>query len=188
MTKLSHQANINTVAIQTNLSCSIDWITDADLGSIAFWTTYHPGETPTEKFIEKIHQLERMGARYSVGVVGMHEHFDDIEMLRNALPENAYIWVNAYKRVENYYTPEQVEQLVRVDPLFELNNQVYPSKGRACYAGEKAISVLADGTARRCHFIDTKIGNIYEDGFEQSLYVTSRALLRVAGVISGIAI
>jgi hypothetical protein len=31
------------------------------------------------------------------------------------------------------------------------------------------ISVDGDGTARRCHFIGTPIGNIYEPGFEQAL-------------------
>ena len=43
------------------------------------------------------------------------------------------------------------------------------SQGRACHAGETAISVIADGTARRCHFLPAPIGNIYDDDFEAAL-------------------
>ena len=43
------------------------------------------------------------------------------------------------------------------------------SQGRACHAGETAISVIADGTARRCHFLPAPIGNIYDEDFEATL-------------------
>ncbi len=167
--RLSHAPNIPTVAIQTNLSCSVDWIKEAKLESAAFWTTFHPGETARPKFLKKIRQLQAAGARYSVGVVGLLEHLEEIESLRRDLPEEAYLWVNAYKREPDYYRDDQAARFLSVDPFFELNNRTYESFGRPCRAGEKVISVLADGTARRCHFIAAPIGNIYDAGFEEAL-------------------
>lgn len=168
--QLSHAPNVPTVAIQTNLSCSLDWVSECDLQSVAFWATYHPGETDRRAFVEKICALESMQARYSVGVVGVRAHFDEIERLRADLPASAYLWINAEESIQGCYSDAEIERLVAVDPLFELNNRSYPSLGRACAAGETAISVRADGEARRCHFIDTPIGNIYEEGFEAALF------------------
>jgi MoaA/NifB/PqqE/SkfB family radical SAM enzyme len=169
MVRLSRAANVASVAIQTNLSCSVDWIADCDLTSAALWTTYHPGEVDRATFVAKILELETMRARYSVGVVGLKEHLDEIEALRRELPDAAYLWVNAYKRAADYYDDVELERLVAVDPWFELNNRDYASRGRACHAGETVISVLADGTARRCHFLKEPIGNIYSADFEAAL-------------------
>ena len=169
MVRLSHSANVGTVAIQTNLSCALGWVADADLETMAFWTTYHPGETERASFVEKINELHAAGARYSVGVVGLIAHLDEIERLREDLPDEAYLWVNAYKREPNYYSQRQLERLVAVDPFFELNNRSYASLGRLCRGGESVISVSADGTVRRCHFLDGPLGNIYQDDFERLL-------------------
>ncbi|MGF7146746.1 hypothetical protein FHS96_000355 [Sphingomonas zeicaulis] len=169
ITRLSHAPHVQTVAVQTNLSTPIDWIADCDRRSAAFWTTYHPGETNRPRFLERIHAMEAMGVRYSVGVVALRQHFDEIERLRADLPANAYLWINAEEALQGCYTEAEVERLVAVDPLFELNNRAWPSLGRPCAAGETAISVRGDGEARRCHFVDTPIGNIYDEAFEQAL-------------------
>lgn len=167
--RLSHGKNIGTVAIQTNLSCSLDWIAECDTQKAAFWVTYHPSQTERGRFLKRIERLQALGVRYSVGVVGSRAHFDEIEYLRAALPEGTYLWINAEEALKRRYLPSEVERLVAIDPLFELNNIAYRSKGRACAAGETVISVSGDGKARRCHFIDTPIGNIYDDGFEAAL-------------------
>jgi MoaA/NifB/PqqE/SkfB family radical SAM enzyme len=170
MIALSHREHIETVAIQTNLSCSIDWIGRADLSKLALWATYHPGETPRAAFLEKIHALEDAGARYSVGIVALREHFEAIEALRRDLPSTAYLWINAESRIRGQYTQAEVERLVAIDPYFELNNRTYASKGQACGAGETAISVDGEGRAKRCHFTDEGIGNIYHADFASRLF------------------
>lgn len=169
MQRLSHTANVDTIAIQTNLSCSIDWVTRCDLSRIALWTTYHPGETPRGNFLEKIHHLQSIGTRYSVGVVAIRESFNEIEALRKDLPPEAYLWINAEESLQGKYTNAEIERLVAIDPLFELNNRTYVTKGLACYAGETVLSILPDGTARRCHFVDEALGNIYAPDFFTSL-------------------
>ncbi len=169
LTALSHAAAIKDVAIQTNLSCSIDWIKQCDLGKAAFWITWHPDQTPYDSFLEKIYALEEMGVRYSVGVVGMKHHFKAIKQFRAALPAKTYFWINAYKDKPDYYSPEDLKFLTQIDPLFLKNYKDYNSYGKACHTGNTVISVLADGTATRCHFIKTPLGNIYQEGFEDCL-------------------
>jgi len=169
MTRLSHLPQIETIAVQTNLSCSVNWLGDADLNHIALWCTYHPGETDRAAFLRKIHHLEEMGARYSVGTVGVRDALPDIEDLRRDLPPKAYLWVNAYRTPPHRYSPDDIARITAIDPLFKLNTRTYPTKGRACWAGETAISVTADGTAHRCHFIPEKIGNIYAEDIDQAL-------------------
>lgn len=167
--RLSHLPHVTTVAIQTNLSCDTGWLRDCDLGTAAFWVTYHPTEITRARFVAKIRELENLGARYSVGVVGDPAALEEIEGLKEDLPSNAYLWVNAMTGRAIRYTPEQVARLTEIDPLFALNIRPHRSRGRACFAGETVISVGADGTATRCHFIKTPIGNIYDPAFEQAL-------------------
>ncbi len=167
--RLSLMANVATVAVQTNLSCSVGWLERCDLRTAALWISYHPSETPRARFLHKIWRLATMDVRHSVGVVGLREHFGEIEALRRELPRHTYLWINAFKRAPGYYTVGEVERLTGVDPLFELNNRDYSCRGRACRAGETVIAVAADGTARRCHFLPGPIGNIYAPGFETTL-------------------
>lgn len=169
MVRLSHAGNLRMVAIQTNLSCPIDWIESCDTTKVAFWATFHPGQTARAKFLEKLARLDTMDVRYSVGVVGRRDFFDEIEALRAALPSSVYLWINAERSLQGRYKPHEIERLAAIDPLFELNDRLYRSRGRACAAGETAIAVDGDGVARRCHFIETPIGNIYDENFEDAL-------------------
>jgi MoaA/NifB/PqqE/SkfB family radical SAM enzyme len=169
MRRLSHLAHVERVAIRTNLSCSLDWVADCDLEKVAFWCTYHPGEIARETFLDQCRALERIGARHSVGIVGLREHSSKIDALRAALPPETYLWVNAYKRIADYCAPDEIERITAVDPLFERNLKVYQSPGRAWRAGEEAITVDGDGDVRRCHFVRDVIGNLYDENFEQVL-------------------
>lgn len=170
MIRLSHLAHIGTVAIQTNLSRSPDWASEADPARIAFWVTWHPTETPLAPFLARLAVLDRLGIGYSVGVVAVRTHFDAIARLRAKLPPHVYLWINAEESLQGQYSPAEVERLVAIDPLFELNNRAYASAGLSCGAGHSSITVRGDGSAWRCHFVETPIGNIYAPDFEQALY------------------
>ena len=67
LTELSQLPHIRRVAIQTNLSCRTDWLADADPATLALWCTYHPGQTPYDRFLAKCHELADRGIRFSVG-------------------------------------------------------------------------------------------------------------------------
>ncbi|EEF59509.1 STM4011 family radical SAM protein [Pedosphaera parvula] len=167
--ELSHLPHVKKIAIQTNLSCRLDWIEDCNKSRIALWTTFHPSEITRKRFVAQCHKLDQRGVRYSVGVVGLKEHASEIDELRRELAPNVYLWINAYKRVPDYYTPELIKRFTSIDPLFPVNNTRHPSAGLECHAGESVISVDGEGVIRRCHFIRDPIGNIYEPGFEKVL-------------------
>lgn len=163
MVRLSHAPGVRRVAAQTNLSMKLDWLADADLDTLALWATWHPGQCELERFVRQSGRLRAMGVRHSVGVVGLREHFEAIEALRRALPEGTSLWVNAYKRVEGYYSASERAWLRSIDPRFD-DNRAYVSRGLACWGGETHFSVDGEGTVRRCHFVAEPLGSLYDDG------------------------
>lgn len=169
LARLSCLPHVEKVAIQTNLSCRLDWVEACDKSRLALWATYHPGEVSRERFLAQCREADARGIRFSVGVVGLKEHTAEIEALRRALPPHIYLWINAYKRVPDYYSEAEIQALTQIDPLFPLNNQRHPSRGRSCRTGASVLSVDGDGNLRRCHFIRDTIGNLYQSGWEAAL-------------------
>ena len=169
LTILSHAPNVEQVAIQSNISGSLAWTGEADRSRLGLWATFHPGEVTPEHFLARTRELDAAGVRYSVGVVGKKRHLPAIEAMRVVLPPPVYLWVNAYKVGEGYYSPEDLARLSAVDPLFELNTRRYRTRGQTCSAGESVVSVEGDGTVRRCHFVERPLGNIYEQDVRELL-------------------
>lgn len=166
---LTHLPQVRHVAIQTNLSCRTDWVEQCVKPKIGIWATFHPTQTGRAQFVEKCRDLRRRGVALSVGVVGLHDHTEEIELLRADLPDDVYLWVNAYKRLDGYYTAGDLARLSAIDPLFPINTVRHQSLGRACVTGETVVSIDGDGTIRRCHFVKEPIGNIYGPGIEAAL-------------------
>ena len=174
--RLSHLSNVYRVAIQTNLSVQVDFMGECDLNTAALWTTYHPTQVSFDKFLSRCKELDKMGARYSVGVVGFTDAEEDIKKLRNTLSPNTYIWINAYKRDPDYYTEEAIQIFEKVDPHFRTNTVYHPSKGKPCRAGKSSFTIDGEGDVRRCHFVDEpSLGNIYQDGELLASKLSSRA-------------
>ncbi|HEX2915022.1 MAG TPA: STM4011 family radical SAM protein [Chloroflexia bacterium] len=167
--RLTGLPQVTRAAIQTNLSGSLDWVEECDKARLALWATYHPSQTSRARFLAKCAELEKRGVRYSVGVVGLKEYGAEIEELRRELPGGVYLWINAYKRRPDYYSPQLLAHFTALDPLFPLNLANHPSRGQACRTGQEVIAVDGAGYIRRCHFIKTVLGNIYEPGFEAVL-------------------
>jgi MoaA/NifB/PqqE/SkfB family radical SAM enzyme len=169
ITQLSRLPQVRKVTIQTNLSGGLDWVPDCNLGSLAFWTTFHPGEVEIDRFLAQCRLLDQYQAKYSVGIVGLKEHQGAALRLRQELDPAVYLWVNAYKRQVGYYDAADVDLFTQIDPLFPINNQVYDTLGKPCNTGHTVVSVDGDGTMRRCHFVPEIIGNIYDQNFQDSL-------------------
>jgi hypothetical protein len=164
---LSHEPHIDRVAIQTNLSCRTEWLDRADRDTVALWCTYHPGQTPYERFLDKTRRLAGMGIRFSVGVVGLPEHLEHARRLRGELPEEVYLWVNAAEG--HTYTDEEAAVWTGLDPLFPFSRHPHRSAGRACRTGSTVVSVDGGGTVRRCHFVKAELGNLYDGSFRAAL-------------------
>ncbi|PTA47917.1 STM4011 family radical SAM protein [Micromonospora sp. RP3T] len=167
MVSLSHLPHVDRVVVQTNLAARVDWLADADPGSAALWTTYHPGQVERARFLGRCARLTELGVRYSVGVVGLPEHLDEARALRAALPPAVYLWVNAAEG--RRYDAEEEAAWTALDPHFGYSVRPHLSLGRPCHAGETAVSVRGDGTVRRCHFIPTPIGNLYDGSWRAAL-------------------
>lgn len=167
LVELSHLPHIRRVAIQTNLSFRTGWTAAADLTRLALWTTYHPGQTPYERFLAKAGDLTRRGVRHSVGIVGLPEHLDAARRLRAALDSGVYMWVNAAEG--RSYTDAEAEQWTALDPLFAYSRHPHRSLGQPCRTGDTVISVDGEGTVRRCHFVPDVLGNLYDGSFRAAL-------------------
>ncbi|MFO7567904.1 MAG: STM4011 family radical SAM protein [Enhygromyxa sp.] len=164
LVELSRLPHVIAVAIQTNLSSRLAALAEAERATLGLWTTFHPSQTTLARFLERCAELDELGIRYSVGVVGLREHFELIEQLRARLRPAVYLWINAYKSAgPGYYREGERERLAAIDPLFELNAVRHPSGGHSCAAGRSALFVRGDGAVSRCHFVERTLGNLYED-------------------------
>ncbi|MBW7477050.1 STM4011 family radical SAM protein [Paenibacillus oenotherae] len=166
MKELSHMEHIEKVAIQTNLSSKLDWTDGLRPGKAAFWATYHPGQTEEGRFVAQCGELYRRGIPFSVGSVGVKSAFQAIAMLRRALPDDVYLWVNAFKDKPDYYSAADVGYLRAIDPLFDHNLSDYNSMGRDCRTGHDVFYVQGPGIVKRCYKDRQVIGHLYRDGLE----------------------
>ena len=163
MVRLSRLPHVERVAIQTNLSGRVEWLAGCDLDSAALWTTYHPGQVTHERFIAKARRLVELGVRFSVGVVGEPDHLDAARRMRAELPEEVYLWVNAAEG--RTYTDAEAAAWQGLDPHFHYSRHPHASRGLPCRTGDSVLSVDGDGNVRRCHFVDTPLGNLYDGSF-----------------------
>lgn len=164
MVELSHMGHIDKVAIQTNLSSGTDWTERLNAGKAAFWATYHPGQTDEAGFVARCLGIHGRGVPLSVGSVGVKSAFAALSSLRRALPEDVYMWVNAFKDKADYYSAEDLSFLRGIDPQFDRNLNDYESFGRACGAGETVFYVQGSGLVKRCYKDRRIIGHLYRDG------------------------
>ncbi|MET4921088.1 STM4011 family radical SAM protein [Streptomyces sp. PSRA5] len=167
LTDLSHLPHVARVAIQTNLSCRTDRLKAADPAKLALWCTYHPGQTPYDRFLTKCRELGAAGIRFSVGIVGLPDHLDQARRLRADLPEHVYLWVNAAEG--RAYSDPEAADWTSVDPLFPYSRHPHRSAGLPCRTGESVISVDGEGTVRRCHFVPAELGNLYDGSYRAAL-------------------
>ncbi|GGK88139.1 hypothetical protein Ppa06_53230 [Planomonospora parontospora subsp. parontospora] len=174
MTGLSHLPHVRRVAIQTNLSSRTDWLAGADLGTLALWATYHPGQVDYGRFLGRCRDLAGRGVRFSVGVVGLPEHLEQARRLRADLPEGVYLWVNAAEG--HLYTDAEADDWTAIDPLFRHSRFPHRSAGQACRTGDSVVSVDGDGTVRRCHFVPAVLGNLYDGTFRRRVRPCPAAL------------
>ena len=167
--RLSQQQHVVRLSAQTNLSCGLEWLDSCCRDTVKLWTTYHPTQMSQEDFLAQCRRMDAMGFEYSVGVVGFKHELEAIRELRRKLPPHIYLWINAYKREHDHYTPQDLERFSRIDPHFSWNTRYHKSMGKSCLAGHTSFSVDGKGDVRRCHFIDAVLGNLYDGSFERVL-------------------
>lgn len=164
---LSKMPNIKYISCQTNLSFNINEFIlklknrNVNLDKINLWCTYHPEMETIEEFTDKIIKLNKE-ISLSVGVVGNPLEFKAIKLLREHLPIEVYLWINAMDGLDRKYTDGEVEFLKSIDPMFDLELYNY-TKDYSCKAGEKDFFIDSKGDIYPCNRHRKKIGNIYEE-------------------------
>lgn len=167
--RLSKLEHLESVAVQTNLSCSLSWLNDCDRTKVALWATYHPTETRLDQFVRKVRRVRDAGVRLSVGMVAVPEFFAEIARLREALPSEIYLWINPQKPRQRPYTDHEVDFLTSIDPHYPITSRQQRTIGLPCRTGATSFTVDGVGAMRRCHFVDELIGNINDTQWESSL-------------------
>lgn len=163
MIKLSHTTFVEKVCAQTNLGYSPDWLTAADKEKTALWTTFHPSQVDLDVFCQRANRVNELGYRLSVGIVGKRDYLPLLVEMRKKLSDHVYIWVNAFRKLNPYYSEAELEQIEAIDPLFRFNLRPHVSQGSYCEAGHKVVAIDEQGDVRRCHFLPEIIGNIYKE-------------------------
>jgi hypothetical protein len=134
LAKLTSLPNVEKAAIQTNLSCKLEWVEDCNKERLALWTTFHPEWVSIEQFVAQCSELDRRGVRFSVGVVGFPKFKDAIAALRHELPSHVYMWINAVKR--------ELPQLSEADrEFFESIIHSFTSTPITIQVTEKAVAL-----------------------------------------------
>lgn len=169
VTQLTHVPHLESVSIQTNLSCSLGWVDECRLDRLAFWATFHPTEADRATFVRKVNHLTAIGVRVSAGAVGVPAHIDEIARLRDELAPEVYLWINAQQPRSRPYSDAERARFTSIDPLFGLTARRHLSRGKPCRTGERVFTVDGDGDMRRCHFVDQVIGNVYTSDWEAAL-------------------
>lgn len=169
ITRLSHLPHVQRVSAQTNLSCGVRWLNACNLDRLSLWTTFHPSEVSAAAFSAKVVALRRQGVQLSVGMVAIPGALNDVEAMRDRLPPDINMWLNAQQPRRRPFTEEEVAHFSRIDPHFRFTLRLERSLGRPCPAGEVSFTVDGDGGMRRCHFVDDVIGNIYASNWQSAL-------------------
>jgi hypothetical protein len=167
LVRLSHNAHVGRVAAQTNGAALGAWLARADPRRLGFWISYHPSQTTRAAFVRRVLAAHERGFRLSVGGVASAPTMAAFEDLRAALPVAIPMWLNPLRPGP----PPDAALAARcraIDPWFPFS-RTHRSRGRACSTGFDAIAVDGDGDIRRCHFVDTVLGNIYARGWQDAL-------------------
>lgn len=166
--KLSELPHLEKLVIQTNLSAPLEF-TRRCAGKLRLWATYHPTWVSGQAFLDRCLKLHRWEVPFSVGAVGLEEHLEAIAWMRQHLPPEIYLWINAVKAELPRLKPEVRQRFSELDPLFELNTQAYPSRDLRCRGGEQVFSIDGRGDMRTCHFQPQVVGNLYRSDWERAL-------------------
>lgn len=169
VSQLSHCDHVDQVAIQTNLSCRLDWLDDCRADRVALWATFHPSECSGDRFVQQVQRALYRGVFVSAGAVAIPEHRGDLEQLRRCLPNQVRLWLNAQQPRPRPYEVDEKEFFSRIDSDFELTLRRWRSQGKSCLAGETVFTVDGDGDMRRCHFVSDVIGNIHSPAWMDAL-------------------
>ncbi len=159
--ELSNREYISKIGCQTNLSFDVDKFLsrDIDFSKVYLWATFHPTMVGIEEFVSKVTKLHSK-ISISVGIVGNTDELHIFKVLRQKLPSNVYMWVNAMDGLGRKYTEFELEFFTEHDPVFTY--EVGRLDSYKCSGGSSHIFVKGNGEIFSCNRNKKSLGNIYK--------------------------
>ena len=151
---------IDAVGAQTNFSFPLQASLDrfiregGEVGKLRLWATFHPEMVQIPVFAEKCREAKEAGILLCAGAVGVPENIGLLRRLREALPEEIYLWINKMDGLRRPYTKEEREAFEGIDPFFYRELETIRADAAQC-AGR--LFVEWDGSLRTCN-ISPKMG------------------------------
>lgn len=138
------------VGAQTNLSFPVDASLQlfekngGILSKLRLWATFHPQMTTIGQFAQTCRQLAALGIRLCAGAVGVPEHLALLQQLREALPDEVYLWINRMDGLGRDYTAKEKQIFSKIDPYFYRELLPHPADVSQC-----RLRLFAEGDGRR---------------------------------------
>lgn len=122
MAALSALPQVRAVGIQTNLSLEPEGFLRllrerGEPAKIRLWATYHAEMAERQSFLDRVKHLAGE-VKIAVGMVATLANEEEIRQLRVELPPEIYLWLNAMDRRKAAFSPERIERLQEIDPMF----------------------------------------------------------------------
>ncbi|MCD8043314.1 MAG: STM4011 family radical SAM protein [Tannerellaceae bacterium] len=173
MVRLAALPHVTGIGCQTNLSFApslfLQTLHENNISpsKIKLWATFHPEMVTPEPFVRKIAQLKQAGIEICVGVVGDPGQINTIRTLRELLPPEVYLFVNAMEGFRRALTEEEKTAFREIDNLFDMDYQNEPAQWAQCAGGKEALFVNPKGDCYPCPRSRVKTGNIYTGNREE---------------------
>lgn len=153
MARLTQNPRLDVVGAQSNFSFPVDEMLEVFrshggvMEKLRLWGTFHPEMTTVEEFGKQCDQLWGQNVLFCVGTVGVPQHVQQIQALRNRLADSVYLWVNKMDGLGRNYTPEEISGFLEIDDYFEMELCHHKADIARCQDNR---FVEADGTMHRC--------------------------------------
>ena len=164
---LTRMPHVRKAAIQTNLSCKLDWVDACDRTGSPSGATFHPREIDRETLPGEVPRtgsprrpLQRRRGRPQ----GTPRR--DRRPFAASCRRTSTSGSTPTSASRTITPPEMVSSSTAHRPAVPDQHPLPPQPGRAMPGRATVISVDGDGTVRRCHFIREPIGNLYAPDFE----------------------
>lgn len=170
---------VRAVGCQTNLSFYLpDFLAlieryHGERSKIRLWGSYHPSMVETEKFLAACRLLKEEAIPYCVGAVAIAGNIADLESLRRQLPNDIYFWLNKLDGLRRPYRKEEIQDFLRIDPLFMMQLKVRKRNESLCRGGRQSLFMESNGDYFACNISKVLLGNVYMGG-ENALHCQSR--------------
>jgi len=163
LAQIASYDNVKKIGCQTNGSFDVDMLVKhvEHLEKLSLWCSFHPTEISAADFNRQCERLMHHDISFSVGAVAHPKNSDSIRQLRETLPPNIYLWINAMEGMARPYTPKEISFFKEIDPLFDLDLETIPANPQLCTAAQNSLFIEGSGNAFACNISRVKIGNLY---------------------------